>query len=162
MTQRSFFWMSMLMIALLVVEQEQKSFLMVIKKHVSHTITAIACDSHLKTGVMIQRSEISGLLSCLKLMSIFPVSIYSGGFDSVFCPPQLEILRKRSTVKTNLEDVFHINPPETPIKNFSSKTRLCCLKNILEPTTISKLGTETIVLVTTLLEIWKRQSPVTP
>ena len=56
------------------------------KEHdfISHLVAAKARVTPLKTGLTIPRSELSGLLLCMRLLSR-SVSLYSGGFGSVSC-----------------------------------------------------------------------------
>ena len=99
---------------------------------ISHLVAAKARVTPLKAGLTIPRSELSGLLLCMRLLSRTE-SLYSGGFGSVSClgdstciissldktatsfnpfmhAPLSEIhnLRDKLSPKIHLEDVYHI------------------------------------------------------
>merc|ERR1712112_166681 len=50
----------------------------------SQLVATKACVTPLKAGLTIPRSELSGLLLCIKLLSRTE-SLYSGGFGSILC-----------------------------------------------------------------------------
>ena len=102
----------------------------------SHILAAKSRVTPLKTRLTIPRSEVSGLLLCLRLMSR-AVTLYNGGFGSAsymgesmcvisaleknataFNPymhtrlSKIHNLREKIAMRTHLEDVFHVTSSE--------------------------------------------------